>query len=179
MTHETRRIRVGRPGCCGTTRVRGSPGRPDYPWGKCPRGLRSRARRSRQLGDDGAGPRARAQGAASRSRTGAGASSEVCWDTGASTARSRADPPQSCISSQPSARDRRSSSTFSEREESDVSSTDEAKGRVKEAVGDLTDDKDMKREGKVDKASGKAKDAVDKAGDKAKDAVGRNDKDDD
>ena len=60
-----------------------------------------------------------------------------------------------------------------------MSSTDEAKGRVKEAVGDLTDDKDMKREGKVDKASGKAKDAVDKAGDKAKDAVGRNDKDDD
>ena len=56
-----------------------------------------------------------------------------------------------------------------------MSSTDEAKGRVKEAVGDLTDDKDMKREGKVDKASGKAKDAIDKAGDKAKDAVGRGD----
>jgi uncharacterized protein YjbJ (UPF0337 family) len=56
-----------------------------------------------------------------------------------------------------------------------VSSTDEAKGRVKEAVGDLTDDKDMKREGKVDKASGKAKDAVDKAGDKAKDALGGDD----
>jgi uncharacterized protein YjbJ (UPF0337 family) len=56
-----------------------------------------------------------------------------------------------------------------------VSSTDEAKGRVKEAVGDLTDDKDMKREGKVDKASGKAKDAVDKAGDKAKDALGSDD----
>ena len=56
-----------------------------------------------------------------------------------------------------------------------MSSTDEAKGRVKEAVGDLTDDKDMKREGKVDKASGKAKDAVDKAGDKAKDALGSDD----
>jgi uncharacterized protein YjbJ (UPF0337 family) len=58
-----------------------------------------------------------------------------------------------------------------------VSSTDEMKGRVKEAAGDLTDDKDLKREGKVDKASGKAKDAVDKAGDKAKDALGRNDDD--
>jgi uncharacterized protein YjbJ (UPF0337 family) len=58
-----------------------------------------------------------------------------------------------------------------------VSSTDEMKGRVKEAAGDLTDDKDLKREGKVDKVSGKAKDAVDKAGDKAKDALGRNDDD--
>jgi uncharacterized protein YjbJ (UPF0337 family) len=56
-----------------------------------------------------------------------------------------------------------------------VSSSDEMKGRVKEAVGDLTDDKDLKREGKVDKASGKAKDTIDKAGDKAKDALGRDD----
>jgi uncharacterized protein YjbJ (UPF0337 family) len=38
---------------------------------------------------------------------------------------------------------------------------DEAKGRIKEAVGDLTDDKDLQREGKADKASGKIKDAVD------------------
>lgn len=43
---------------------------------------------------------------------------------------------------------------------------DQAKGRVKEAVGDLTDDKDMKREGKLDKAGGKVKDAVDSAKDK-------------
>ena len=56
-----------------------------------------------------------------------------------------------------------------------MSSTDEMKGRVKEAAGDLTDNKDLQREGKVDKASGKAKDAVDKAGDKAKDALGRDD----
>ena len=41
-----------------------------------------------------------------------------------------------------------------------MSNTDEAKGRIKEAAGDLTDDKDLKREGKVDKASGKAKDVV-------------------
>jgi len=50
---------------------------------------------------------------------------------------------------------------------------DEAKGRIKEAAGDLTDDEDLKREGKVDKASGKAKDAIDDAGDKAKDLVNR------
>jgi len=60
-----------------------------------------------------------------------------------------------------------------------VSSSDEMKGRVKEAVGDLTDDRDLQREGKVDKASGKAKDTIDKAGDKAKDALGRNGGDDD
>lgn len=41
--------------------------------------------------------------------------------------------------------------------------TDDMKGRAKEAVGDLTGDKDLQREGKVDQASGKIKD-------KAKDA---------
>lgn len=50
-------------------------------------------------------------------------------------------------------------------------SKDEAKGRIKEAAGDLTDDKDLQREGKVDQASGKAKDAIDDARDKAKDAL--------
>jgi uncharacterized protein YjbJ (UPF0337 family) len=48
---------------------------------------------------------------------------------------------------------------------------DEMKGRAKEAVGDLTDDDDLKNEGKVDKASGSAKDKLDKAADKVKDAV--------
>jgi uncharacterized protein YjbJ (UPF0337 family) len=43
---------------------------------------------------------------------------------------------------------------------------DKAKGRVKEAVGDLTDDDELKREGKVDKAAGKAKETVDKVKDK-------------
>ena len=43
---------------------------------------------------------------------------------------------------------------------------DQAKGRIKQAVGDLTDDKDLKREGKVDEAAGKVKDAVDKVKDK-------------
>jgi uncharacterized protein YjbJ (UPF0337 family) len=45
------------------------------------------------------------------------------------------------------------------------------KGRAKEAVGDLTDDDDLKSEGKVDKAGGSVKDKVDKVADKAKDAV--------
>ena len=48
---------------------------------------------------------------------------------------------------------------------------DEATGRVKEAAGDLTGDKDLQREGKVDQASGKAKDAIDDASEKAKDAL--------
>lgn len=43
---------------------------------------------------------------------------------------------------------------------------DEAKGRIKEAVGSLTDDQDLKNEGKVDKVSGKVKDAVDNIKDK-------------
>jgi uncharacterized protein YjbJ (UPF0337 family) len=48
---------------------------------------------------------------------------------------------------------------------------DEAKGRVKEAAGDLSDDKSLKGEGKVDKATGSIKDKVDDASDKVKDAV--------
>ena len=49
--------------------------------------------------------------------------------------------------------------------------TDDAKGRVKEAAGDLTDDQSLKNEGKVDRATGKVKDKVGDAGDKAKDVV--------
>ena len=48
---------------------------------------------------------------------------------------------------------------------------DDLKGRTKEAAGDLTGDRSLKNEGKVDKASGKVKDAVGGAADKAKDAV--------
>jgi uncharacterized protein YjbJ (UPF0337 family) len=48
---------------------------------------------------------------------------------------------------------------------------DETKGRIKEAGGALTGDNSLKREGKVDKASGKVKDAVGDAADKAKDVV--------
>lgn len=51
--------------------------------------------------------------------------------------------------------------------------TDEAQGRIKEAAGDLTGDKDLQREGKVDQATGKAKDAVDEASEKVKDTLDR------
>ena len=43
---------------------------------------------------------------------------------------------------------------------------DEAKGRVKEAAGSLTGDKDLKNEGKVDQARSSVKDAVDNVADK-------------
>ena len=56
-----------------------------------------------------------------------------------------------------------------------MANKDEIQGRIKKAAGDLTDDKDLQRQGKVDQASGKAKDAIDKAGDKAKDKLGRDD----
>ena len=56
-----------------------------------------------------------------------------------------------------------------ERKDSTMSGeADQAKGRIKEAVGDLTDDKDLKREGKVDKGAGKVKGAVDNIKDKLK-----------
>ena len=48
---------------------------------------------------------------------------------------------------------------------------DETKGRLKEAAGDLTGDQQLKDEGKVDRASGKAKDAVGGIADKAKDLL--------
>jgi uncharacterized protein YjbJ (UPF0337 family) len=48
---------------------------------------------------------------------------------------------------------------------------DQAKGRVKEAAGDLTQDKDLKREGKIDRATGDVKDKVGDASDKVKEAV--------
>lgn len=54
---------------------------------------------------------------------------------------------------------------------SDDGTLDDAKGRVKEAAGDLTGDEDLKNEGKVDRASGKVKDAVGGVADKAKDML--------
>ena len=50
---------------------------------------------------------------------------------------------------------------------------DEAKGRTKQAAGDLTDDEKLKREGKVDRTVSSIKDKVDDAADKVKDKVGR------
>jgi uncharacterized protein YjbJ (UPF0337 family) len=52
-----------------------------------------------------------------------------------------------------------------------MSNTDDIKGRVKEAAGDLTDNDRMKREGKADQIEGKVKDLVDDARDKIGDAV--------
>jgi uncharacterized protein YjbJ (UPF0337 family) len=54
-----------------------------------------------------------------------------------------------------------------------MANPDDLKGRVKEAAGDLTDDKDLKREGQVDQAAGKVKDKVDDVSDKAKDVVNK------
>ena len=50
---------------------------------------------------------------------------------------------------------------------------DELKGRAKEAGGDLSGDDGLKREGKVDRATGTVKDKVDDASDKAKDIAGK------
>lgn len=47
------------------------------------------------------------------------------------------------------------------------------KGRVKEAAGDLTDNKDLEREGKIDQATGTVKDKVGDVADKVKDTVNR------
>jgi uncharacterized protein YjbJ (UPF0337 family) len=49
--------------------------------------------------------------------------------------------------------------------------TDKIKGRVKEAVGVLTDDQKLKNEGKLDQSVGKIKRTVERVVDKAKDAV--------
>lgn len=49
--------------------------------------------------------------------------------------------------------------------------TDQAKGRVKEAAGDLTGDKDLQREGKADRAGGKIKEKAGDLVDTVKDAV--------
>jgi uncharacterized protein YjbJ (UPF0337 family) len=53
---------------------------------------------------------------------------------------------------------------------------DEGKGRLKEAAGSLTNDQDLKNEGKRDRAKASVKDKVDKVANKAKDALDRNGK---
>ena len=52
-----------------------------------------------------------------------------------------------------------------------MSNADDAKGRLKEAAGDLTNDDDLKREGKVDQAEGKLKEKVDDAADAVKERI--------
>ena len=55
---------------------------------------------------------------------------------------------------------------------SDLSSKgDDLKGRAKEAVGDLTNNSDLKREGKSDRAAGKVKEVISDAKEKLEDAV--------
>lgn len=48
---------------------------------------------------------------------------------------------------------------------------EQAKGRTKQAVGDLTGNDDLKREGALDKAAGKAKEKIGDAKDTIDDAV--------
>ena len=48
---------------------------------------------------------------------------------------------------------------------------EETKGRLKEAVGDLTGDKSLEREGKADRASAATKKTVDKATDAVKNVI--------
>lgn len=50
--------------------------------------------------------------------------------------------------------------------------SDEVKGRIKKAVGELSGDEQLKREGTIDKAAGKTKEAIDKV----KDALTGNDR---
>jgi uncharacterized protein YjbJ (UPF0337 family) len=53
---------------------------------------------------------------------------------------------------------------------------DEAKGRTKEAAGDLTDDEKLKREGKIDRVASTAKEKIDQVADKLKERVGDGDR---
>jgi len=65
-----------------------------------------------------------------------------------------------------------SSATKSERNGTMASTQpDEIKGRIKEAAGALTDNKDLKREGKTDKAAANVKEGLDKVRDKIEDGV--------
>ena len=48
---------------------------------------------------------------------------------------------------------------------------EDMKGRLKQAAGDITGDKDLKREGKIDRASAATKKGIDGVADKAKDVI--------
>ena len=61
------------------------------------------------------------------------------------------------------------------------SNLDQAKGRIKQAAGDLTDDADLKKEGRNDEKAGKVKeffddvkDKLDEGVDKVKDRLNKN-----
>lgn len=55
----------------------------------------------------------------------------------------------------------------------DDGTTDRAKGNIKKAAGELTDNEDLKNEGRVDKGEGKLKEKVGDAADKVKDLLHR------
>ena len=48
---------------------------------------------------------------------------------------------------------------------------EQAKGNIKETVGNATDNKNLEQEGKEDKTSGKAKEVVDNAKEEANDVI--------
>ncbi|REH78098.1 CsbD family protein [Staphylococcus felis] len=48
---------------------------------------------------------------------------------------------------------------------------EQAKGNIKETIGDATNNENLKKEGKGDKASGKTKEIVDDVKDKANDFI--------
>lgn len=50
---------------------------------------------------------------------------------------------------------------------------DKAKGRMKKAAGDLTDDESLKGRGRTDEAKGKLKGGIDKAAEKTKAGIKR------
>jgi len=52
-----------------------------------------------------------------------------------------------------------------------MSNKDEMTGRAKKALGDLTDDDELRREGETDEAAGKVKEALKSGKDKLDDAV--------
>jgi uncharacterized protein YjbJ (UPF0337 family) len=49
--------------------------------------------------------------------------------------------------------------------------TDQAKGRIKQAAGDLTDNDDLQREGEADETAGKVKEKIGDAKDELDDVV--------
>jgi uncharacterized protein YjbJ (UPF0337 family) len=48
---------------------------------------------------------------------------------------------------------------------------DQAKGRIKQAAGDLTNDEKLKKEGKLDEQAGKAKEYLENAKEKGDDLI--------
>jgi uncharacterized protein YjbJ (UPF0337 family) len=54
-----------------------------------------------------------------------------------------------------------------------MSDFEQAKGKIKQAAGDLTDDDELRREGKADESAGKAKEKLADVKDKADDLVDR------